>query len=130
MTVEGAMTPSEGSDAVELYERGGEHDSAGREEEAIPLYEQALAAGLAGELRARCLLQLGSSLRNVGRVDEAVALLQDARHEFRDFRPLRAFFALALHSAGRDRDALRELLEAIADEGEYARSLRAYAAEL
>ncbi|HET7568138.1 MAG TPA: tetratricopeptide repeat protein [Gaiellaceae bacterium] len=118
------------SNAVELYERGGEHDSAGREEEAIPLYEQALAAGLAGELRARCLLQLGSSLRNVGRVDDAVALLAEARREFPDFRPLRAFLALALHSAGRDREALRELLETIADEGQYERSLRGYAAEL
>jgi len=124
------MTPPDPTDPVELYERGGEHDSAGREEQAIPLYEQALAAGLAGELRARCLLQLGSSLRNVDRVDEAVQLLQDARREFPDFRPLRAFLALALHSAGRDVEALRELLETIADEGEYERSLRGYAAEL
>jgi tetratricopeptide (TPR) repeat protein len=118
------------TDAIELYERGGEHDSAGREDEAIPLYEQALDAGLEGELRARCLLQLGSSLRNVDRVDEAVALLEEARREFPEFRPLRAFLALALHSAGRDREALRELLETIADEGEYTRSLRGYAAEL
>jgi tetratricopeptide (TPR) repeat protein len=118
------------SDAIELYERGGDHDSAGRAAEAIPLYQQALAAGLVGELRARCLLQLGSSLRNVGRVDEAVTLLRDARREFPGFRPLRAFLALALHSAGRDGEALRELLETIADEGDYERSLRAYAAEL
>ena len=124
------MSSMDPLDAVDLYEQGGEHDSAGREEQAIPLYEQALAAGLAGELRARCLLQLGSSLRNVGRVDEAVTLLENARREFAEFRPLRAFLALALHSAGRDRDALRELLETIADEGEYQRSLRAYAAEL
>ena len=117
-------------DAVELYERGGEHDSAGRADEAIPLYERALATGLSGELRARCLLQLGSSLRNLGRVDEAVALLRDARREFPQFRPLRAFLALALHSVGSDREALRELLEAIADEGDYERSIRAYAAEL
>jgi tetratricopeptide (TPR) repeat protein len=118
------------SDATELYLRGGEHDSAGRADEAIPLYEQALAAGLAGEQRARCLLQLGSSLRNVGRVDDAVALLRGARREYPEFRPLRAFLALALHSAGRDREALAELIEAIADEGDYERSLRAYAADL
>lgn len=124
------MSPTDPSDAVDLYERGGEHDSAGREEQAIPLYERALAAGLTGELRARCLLQLGSSLRNVGRVEEAVTLLENARREFSKFRPLRAFLALALHSAGRDREALRELLETIADEGEYERSLRGYAADL
>jgi hypothetical protein len=63
-------------------------------------------------------------------VEEAVALLADGRREFPKFRPLRAFLALALHSAGRDHDALRELLEAIADEGDYTTSLRAYAAEL
>lgn len=124
------MNSSGRIDAVSLYERGGEHDTAGREAQAIPLYEQALDAGLAGELRARCLLQLGSSLRNVGRTAEAVALLEDARTEFPQFRPLRAFLALALHSAGRDEDALRELLLTIADEGEYERSLRAYADEL
>ena len=124
------MSSTDPIDAVDLYEQGGEHDSAGREMQAIPLYEQALAAGLAGELRARCLLQLGSSLRNVGRVNEATTLLETARREFPEFRPLRAFLALALHSAGRDREALRELLEAIADEGEYERSLRGYAAEL
>jgi tetratricopeptide (TPR) repeat protein len=116
-------------DARELYLLGGEHDSAGREQEAIPLYERALAAGL-GEERPRALLQLGSSLRNAGRIDEAVALLEEARREYPDFRPLRAFLALALHSAGRAEEALAELLNAIADEGEYERSLRAYAAAL
>ena len=124
------MPPSDRVDPAELYARAGKHDSAGRGDQAIPLYEQALAAGLAGELRARCLLQLGSSLRNVGRVDEAVTVLQDARREFPGFRPLRAFLALAFHSSGRDREALRELLETIADEGEYERALRGYAAEL
>ena len=76
------------------------------------------------------MLQLGSSLRNVGRIDEAVALLEDARRDYPDFRPLRAFLALALNSAGRPEDALSELLNAIADEGDYERSLRAYAAAL
>jgi hypothetical protein len=42
------MTPSDRIGAAELYARGGEHDSAGREDQAIPLYEDALAAGLTG----------------------------------------------------------------------------------
>ena len=117
-------------DAHELYERGGEHDSAGRADGAIPLYEQALEAGLPDAERRRALLQLGSSLRNVGRIDESVALLEAARLEYPDFRPLRAFLALALHSAGRSQEALAELLNVIADEGDYERSLRGYASEL
>ena len=116
--------------AHELFEEAGRHDTEGRPAEAIPLYEQALAAGLGEDERPRALLQLGSSLRSVGRIDEAVALLHDARREYPGFRALRAFLALALHSAGRDRDALAELLDAIADEGDYERSLRAYAADL
>jgi hypothetical protein len=34
--------------------------------------------------------QLGSSLRNVGRIDDAVTLLENARRQFPEFRPLRA----------------------------------------
>jgi len=117
-------------DARELYLAGGDHDSNGRPHEAIELYEQSLAAGLGDPERQRLLLQLGSSLRNVGRIDDAVALLEEARREYPDFRPLRAFLALALHSAGRPDDALAELLNATADEGDYERSLRAYAADL
>src|SRR5262245_53966499 len=44
-----------------------------------------------------------------------------AAAEFPNFRPLRAFLALGLHSSGRDGDALQELLETIAEEGEYER---------
>ena len=99
-------------DAAEReYERGGAHDSAGREEQAIPHYERALALGLREDLVPGALLQLGSSLRNVGRNDEALALFDDAVARFPDHAALRLFRAFALATAGRDREALVDVLE-------------------
>ena len=39
-----------------LYEVGGSYDTAGREDEAVAYYEQALAAGLSGDTLRKCLL--------------------------------------------------------------------------
>ncbi|HET7046598.1 MAG TPA: tetratricopeptide repeat protein [Gaiellaceae bacterium] len=123
-------------DARTLYERGGEHDSAGREQEAIPLYEQALAAGLDEEHVPGALLQLGSSLRNVGRVEEAEALLADACRRYPDHAALPLFHAFALASLGRDREALVRVLDLARtriDAPEihrYARSLEGYTRDL
>ena len=98
-------------EAEREYELGGEHDSAGREEQAIPHYERALVLGLRESLVPGALLQLGSSLRNVGRNDEAVALFDDAVARFPNHVALRLFRAFALATAGRDREALVDVLE-------------------
>ena len=98
-------------EAEREYEIGGEHDSAGREDEAIPRYERALELGLREELVPGALLQLGSSLRNVGRNDEAIALFDDAVARFPDQVALRLFRAFALATAGRDREALVDVLD-------------------
>lgn len=98
-------------EAEREYELGGEHDSAGREEQAIPHYERALALGLREDLVPGALLQLGSSLRNAGRNEEALALFDDAVARFPDHAALRLFRAFALATAGRDREALVDVLE-------------------
>ena len=98
-------------EAEREYELGGARDSAGREEQAIPHYERALALGLREDLVPGALLQLGSSLRNVGRNDEALALFDDAVARFPDHAALRLFRAFALATAGRDREALVDVLE-------------------
>ena len=43
-------------DALALAERGGARDSAGREEEAVPFYRAALAAGLDDARRAQVVI--------------------------------------------------------------------------
>ncbi|MBF4462586.1 tetratricopeptide repeat protein [Rathayibacter sp. VKM Ac-2878] len=120
-----------GSDGVASFELGGALDSAGREEEAAAEYERALAAGLDEERRARLTIQYASTLRNLGRVDEAVAVLEAAEPHPAVGDARAVFLALALQSAGRADEALRVALEALAPTlPRYQRSVRAYAAAL
>jgi tetratricopeptide (TPR) repeat protein len=124
------------TEAEREYEIGGEHDSAGRADEAIPHYERALELGLPEELVPRALLQLGSSLRNVGRNDDALALFDDALARFPEDAALRLFRAFSLATAGRDREALVDVLDLARtriDAPEihrYARSLESYTRDL
>jgi tetratricopeptide (TPR) repeat protein len=117
----------------QAFDRAAAHDRAGREAEAIPEYEEALRLGLPDDVRRRALLGLGSSLRNVGRFDDAVAVLDDACARFPDDHALRAFRALATASAGRCDEALGDVLLLVAEQvevGGYERALREYAEEL
>lgn len=114
------------------FEFGGSLDSAGREGEAIPEYRRAIELGLAGDDAPRALLQLGSSLRNVGEYDEAVEVLSAGRERFPGYAPTRFFLALALHDAGWHEEALAEALRLALSEPnpeemkEYDRAMREY----
>lgn len=61
------------------FEFGGSLDAAGHEAEAILEYRRAIGMGLSGAAAPRALLQLGSSLRNVGEHEEAVRVLSEGR---------------------------------------------------
>lgn len=102
-------------DADVLYEVGGAYDTAGQEQTALGYYERAMAAGLDGDALRRCLLQYGSTLRNVGRIQDSIAAFEDARRRFPESESLRVFEALTLHAAGRPDAALARLLELVAD---------------
>jgi tetratricopeptide (TPR) repeat protein len=102
-------------DARVLYELAGAYDTAGDEERALGLYEQATAEGLEGDLRRRCYLQHGSTLRNVGRVEDSLALFTQARAEFPESAALGVFESLSLHAAGRPSTALASVLLLLAD---------------
>lgn len=120
--------------ALGAFELGGAFDSSGHEAEAAGQYAAAADAGLATvdpERAAQMVVQYASTLRNLGRLDEAIAMLRDApEHESTGSAP-RVFLALALHSAGRHDEALRVAIEAIEPTlPRYNRSVRAYAAAL
>lgn len=100
-----------------LYEVGGAYDTAGQEERAVEYYEQALAVGLHDDVLRRCLIQYGSTLRNLDRFDASLRVLRRAREEFPDSDAVRVFLALSLHAARRFDEALAELLELTADRG-------------
>jgi tetratricopeptide (TPR) repeat protein len=91
------------------YDEACAHDRAGREQEAIPCYEEALELGLPDPLRQQALLGLGSSYRNVLRHADAIALLRGAVDEYPDDHALAVFLALALWSGGREREAMQAL---------------------
>lgn len=98
-----------------IYEVGGAYDTAGDEQQARGFYERALAAGLQGDTRRRCLLQYGSTLRNLGLFDESIAVLREARSDYPDSDSVRVFLALSLHAASRSDAAVAELLSLAAD---------------
>jgi len=116
------------------YETGGAFDSAGYPEEAVSYYYKALTIGLSDDLLLRANVQLGSSLRNLGRFEEAVELLRATHTRFPDHRALTAFYALALFSNGKHAEALAEMIELtlrVPDFYErYTRSLGNYASDL
>jgi hypothetical protein len=69
-----AERPSD--DPAALFERACARDSAGIEDGAEPLYRAALASGRLDSLRhARASIQLGSTLRILGQLDESERLL-------------------------------------------------------
>ena len=119
--------------AVAAFERASAFDSTGSSDLAVPLYRQALGLGLDGERRRRAVIQLASSLRNLGRADESVALLSTELSAGSDDLDdaVRAFLALALVDTGREREAASLALEALSRHlPRYQRSLANYAREL
>ncbi|MFP8961571.1 tetratricopeptide repeat protein [Streptomyces nanhaiensis] len=120
-------------DAVALYELASAHDALDREEEAAALYRRALAAGPPGGRRRRAVIQLASTLRNLGRVEESIALLTTERETCSDELDdaVTAFLSLALVDAGREREAAALALTALVPHlPEYRRSLTHYARAL
>lgn len=121
-------------DAAGLFEAAGARDSAGLETEAEPRYRAALAAGLDEVRRPQAVIQLASTLRNLGRVDESIAMLRTELAEHPD-GPLadaaKAFLALSLATRGDALEATSIAVGALAGHlPRYRRSVTAYAAEL
>jgi Tetratrico peptide repeat len=120
-------------DGIGRFEVAAANDSTGRPEHAAPLYREALAAGLTGIRRRRAVIQLASTLRNLGHPDESVALLRAEREEASDELDdaVVAVLALALADSGREREAAGLAIGALARHlPRYNRSMAAYAEEL
>ncbi len=131
-----ALAAAHPADGRVAYEYAGTFDSAGRESEAVPLYRRALDLGLREPHRHRCQLQLASSLRNLGRLGEAMTLVDEVIARHPDSVGASMFRALVLHDAGRGAEALRDLMTLLAttstdeDVARYRRALTAYAEAL
>ncbi|MCS5723955.1 tetratricopeptide repeat protein [Herbiconiux sp. CPCC 203407] len=131
--------------AVGAFELAGAYDSTGGTDRAVPLYREALsrtaevagsgerATALDASQRRQATIQLASSLRALGHVDESIELLSAERAAASDELDdaVTGFLALALVHAGREREAAALTLTALAAHlPRYRRSLTAYATEL
>ncbi len=112
------------------------HDRNNLEGAAITYYDEAYRLGVPAPLRRRFLVGYGSTLRNVGRIDDAIAILGQAVADDPAYPPFAAFLALALGSAGHHQAALATLLGCTLDVAKphafdgYERALGEYYAEL
>lgn len=109
-------------------------DRAGDEAAAVQHYDAAWKLGVPNDARRHFLVGYGSTLRNVGRAPEAVALLSEASAADPSYVPFKVFLALALHSSGAHPVAMATLMEALlvagADLDGFERATAVYQREL
>jgi predicted Zn-dependent protease len=112
------------------------HDRAGLERIAIGYYEAAHALGVPAGERRNFTVGYGSTLRNVGKIDDAIAVLAQAVADDPEYPAFAAFLALALGSAGHHKAALAAMLGCALDVARpgafdrYERALSDYHREL
>jgi tetratricopeptide (TPR) repeat protein len=121
------------NNAIALFELAGAHDSTGQPEKAAVLYKRALDGGLSGLRRRRATIQMASTLRNLGKPEESLALLTAERNAGSDELDdaVVAFMALALVDLGREKEAVAMTVLALSRHlNRYNRSLKNYAGDL
>jgi len=101
-------------------------DAYGEEHDAHAHYKAGWELGVPAERKREFVLGYGSTLRNTGLVAESVRVLQSACDEFSDDRALRVFLALALHSAGRNGEAMAMMLDLVLSLSDTASDLEPY----
>jgi hypothetical protein len=119
----------EGS-AIADFERACSFDSTGHSDKAVPLYRKALETGLTGIRRRRAVIQMSSSLRNLGRQEESIRLLTAEMGAGSDELDdaVKAVLALALADVGRGREGVSLAVGALARHlPRYQRSMGNYA---
>lgn len=112
------------------------NDRAGDERQAILHYEEAYRLGVPEPIRRNFLVGFGSTLRNVGRAEDAVNVLAAAVEADPHYPAFAAFLALALADAGHPKAALATMLGCALDAARanafdgYERALAEYHREL
>jgi Tetratrico peptide repeat len=119
--------------SLTTFEQAALDDSFGHPDLAIPLYLEAIAAGVPGERRRRAVIQMASSHRNMGHAAKAVELLRAELALPADHLTgaVRTFLALALNDLGRPVEAVAVAVTALAEYlPRYNRSVARFAGEI
>ncbi len=90
-------------------------DNMGKESEAVPFYEKAIANGLSGEDLRGAMLGLGSTYRCLGEYEKSLKVFDQAVEEFAEDRLLKVFRILTLHNLGKSEDCIGQLLILLLD---------------
>lgn len=110
-------------------------DAMGKESDAAPYYEKAIAKGLATD-RVGAMLGLGSTYRCLGQYEKSLRAFDQAILEFPHDRALKVFRALTLYNLGRPEESVSQLLVQLLDTTSdnsirsYDRALRFYSDKL
>ncbi len=118
------------------FELGAAHDVNGFEAESVPHYRVALAGGLLEPHRTGARIGLASSLRVLGKNEDALEVLDELLAERPASTAGAAFRSLVLHSLGRHGEAVAQAVDELtrhvggSDAEGYEPALRHYAAEL
>lgn len=89
-------------------------DSMGKESEAAPYYEKAIANGLS-DGRDGAFLGLGSTYRCLGEYEKSLKVFDQAIKEFPENRSLKVFRALTLYNLGKSEESVSQLLIQLID---------------
>lgn len=117
------------------YQMAWTFDSLGKESEAAPFYEKAIANGLVTD-RDGAMLGLGSTYRCLGEYEKSIQMLDKAISEFPENRALKVFRALTLFNLDDSESAVGQLLLQLLDTTNdssiksYERALRFYSDKL
>jgi tetratricopeptide (TPR) repeat protein len=135
--IDGLAAELPDGDPIAAFEQACAWDSTGHSDRAVPLYQRALSHGLTGYRRRRAVIQMSSSLRNMGQAETAITLLEAERgidpatldEQTRALADaISAVLALCLVDSGREREAVSIAVGALAPHlPRYQRSMANYA---
>lgn len=102
-------------DAKVNYELARTFAMEGVKDEAIGFYEHAIACGLERDELRYAFISLGSTYRSVGRFGDAARILQRGAADFPDAPEFDVFLAMTRYHLGEHQEAVRLLLNHIAE---------------
>lgn len=91
------------------------YDRLGKETEAVPHYEAAIAFGLTGNDLEGAYLGLGSTYRTLGKYQQSKELLEKGIGIFPNNHSLKAFYAMTLYNLDEHEKAMELLLRSLVE---------------